>query len=112
MNLNIQYKHPVVPKNKHWWHDFKQQVFIMKLILALTLLGTLVVQAKGYSQKIKIHMKNVPMADVLEQVKKQSGLEIFYSVDLVDAVGKVDVSLDTDNVNDALRELIILLRAG
>jgi len=105
MNANVQYKHFAVRGDRPLWQGSKRKAFLMRLVFALTLFGTLAVQARGYSQKISVRADNRPMAEVLEQIRKQSGLEIFYNTDLVEAMGTVDVHLEVDSVEDALRSL-------
>lgn len=107
MNLKILYKKLYYAvyclKFKH--RPIMYDLLIMKLIAMLTLLGTLTSYGAAYSQKINLHLKNAPLAEVLEQIKQQSNHDIFYNVDFIESVGTVDADFRNVNLEEALNVL-------
>lgn len=51
----------------------------MKLILFLTVMGTVHVNAFTYAQRITLYLKNIPLEEVLQTVGKQSGYHVLYN---------------------------------
>ncbi|AIM37956.1 hypothetical protein KO02_15595 [Sphingobacterium sp. ML3W] len=80
-------------------------LLIMKLIVTMTLLGTLVSYGAAFSQKITLKVKNAPLAKILEQIKKQSNHDIFYNVDFIESLGNVDADFSNMDLEDALNVL-------
>ncbi|HAE66814.1 MAG TPA: SusC/RagA family TonB-linked outer membrane protein, partial [Sphingobacterium sp.] len=77
----------------------------MKLIVLLTAMGTLNAYAAVYAQKINLNMKSATLKEVLDQIGKQSKYDLFYNIDFVEKLGKLDVKLENMELEKALESL-------
>lgn len=75
---------------------------IMKLIVFFMVAACMQVSANGYSQKITISGKNIPLEKVCREIEKQSGYLFWYESGLLSSSGKVNVSVKDADVNTAL----------
>jgi TonB-linked SusC/RagA family outer membrane protein len=79
----------------------------MRLTLFLILLNVLGVYAKEtYSQNFTLDYKNTSIKQVLEDIKKQSNLEFFYSNDDFDTSVEIDISVKNGTLEDVLEEIL------
>ncbi|WP_161596894.1 SusC/RagA family TonB-linked outer membrane protein [Chitinophaga vietnamensis] len=78
----------------------------MKLTTVLLLVGFLHVSAAGYSQKITISRKNVPLGKVLTAIQEQSGLSMLYDNKLIRHSGNIDIDVKDASVESVLEECL------
>ena len=74
----------------------------MKLTIAMLLYLTVQVHAEGFAQKITLVKKNVPLAEVLKSIEKQSDYLFFYNRELIDNAGSLNVKLQNVSIEEAL----------
>lgn len=78
----------------------------MKLALLLLCAGTLQVNAMTFGQTITIQRKNAKMAEVLQEIQKQSGYHIFYDAALVPSDLRLHVDIDGLSLKAALSKVL------
>jgi len=76
----------------------------MKLIVLLTMICCLKVSASLYAQKISIDMKNVPIENVFDQIKKQSGYTFWYIDNVLSPTKKVTLKFKDLELVQALEQ--------
>lgn len=70
---------------------------IMKLTTIFLLAFTLQLSAKAHSQKVSLHVQNMPLEKVLNQIKSQTGYAFIYTTSMLKKFE--DVTLDLDQVD-------------
>lgn len=79
---------------------FRMRVFLLSLFL---LQGSLFANVVGAQQhKVTLQMKDKELVEVITELRKQTGLRFFYSMDKLKAVGKVSVDVKDGEVADVL----------
>ncbi|MFD2936714.1 TonB-dependent receptor [Spirosoma flavum] len=96
VNLRLTHSSPEV--NRKW---------IMRLnFTSILLLATcLHIYASGYSQRISINERNVPLEKVLNKIEKQSGYSFFLQTDLLAKSNKVSLHLTNETLETVLDEV-------
>lgn len=85
---------------------------IYRLILIFT---CLLASARLYAQKvptITLFLKNVPLETVLSQIKKQTGIQIFYDLEILKKAGKVSVNVEKANLHTTLSQCLLHTTVG
>lgn len=77
----------------------------MKLTAIIMLAGFLQVSASGFAQKVTLNNKNAPLEQVLNEIKKQTGYQLFYSNDMLRKSVPVNVNLKNVGVEEALQQV-------
>lgn len=75
---------------------------IMKLTGFLLLFACLVTYGAGHSQGITLQVKNAPLEKVLQEIKKQSGYDLWYESRLLLQAKPVDIQLSNAALPEAL----------
>ncbi len=80
---------------------------LMKLTILFFIVGLMQVSASVYSQsaKLTLDMENSRVADVLDEIEKQSEFRFAYSSELIDMDRKVTVEIDKKNIDETLTAL-------
>ncbi|NSL85626.1 TonB-dependent receptor [Chitinophaga sp. Mgbs1] len=73
----------------------------MKLTAFLLLVIALQVSATGYSQKLTLDMRNVPLAKVLKEIRKQTGYTFFYNTEMLKQA-KVSIQAEQAGLEEVL----------
>lgn len=85
----------------------KKWLKVMKLCLFFMFVLHLGVSASGYAQqKVSLSMEDVTLEQVLKELKRQTGLRFFYSVEKVRNEQKKVVNIKNDVLEDALRNVL------
>lgn len=93
------YKHGV-PIRAGKTFVFRMRVFLLSLFL---LQGSLFANVVGAQQhKVTLQVKDKELVEVIAELRKQTGLRFFYSMDKLKAVGKVSVDVKEGEVADVL----------
>ncbi len=79
---------------------------VMKLTVVLLILSIFQLNAKSYSQKINYTAKNVPIAQVLKVIEKQTGYFLFYKHNELKDARNVNINLKNTDLNIALDQLL------
>ncbi|ULT23275.1 hypothetical protein KUH03_29290 [Sphingobacterium sp. E70] len=67
----------------------------MKLTFVITFLFSISAFAEGYGQRINLELKNAAIETVLKEIKKQSGYDMFYNIDLINPLKRQIFELRT-----------------
>lgn len=108
MNLKIQYNH-MYCRIRWFFYTYKkhrQLFFIMKLTLFFSLFCSIAVYGNAYSQKITITLEKAKVESVLKEIKRQSGFELFYNVELLHNIPRQNVRFSNASVANAIGTLI------
>lgn len=85
----------------------KKCLVVMKLCLFFMFVLHFGVSATGYAQqKISLSMEDVTLEQVLKELKRQTGLRFFYSVEKVRNEQKKVVNIKNDVLEDALKNVL------
>ncbi len=76
---------------------------IMKLTSLIMVVGLLHVHAKGLSQKINLHAKQITLFDIFKSIGKQSGYNIIYDASLINREEKVKINITDASIEQALK---------
>ncbi|MBS1566672.1 MAG: TonB-dependent receptor plug domain-containing protein, partial [Bacteroidetes bacterium] len=74
----------------------------MRLTAFLLLAACLHVSAGGYSQRISLAEKNVPLSKIFREIKKQTGISFLYSSEVLDSYGRVSVNVKNATLEETL----------
>lgn len=75
-------------------------------VIALSLFCIIGLTATVVSQTIKVDVKNTPISTILDQIKKQSGLSLFYSSEDIDTHKRVNFNFIGKEADAALKQLL------
>lgn len=75
----------------------------MKLTLILLIAAMMHVNAAGYAQKITLINDNVPLTEVLKQIRKQSGYSFIYNQKSLKSAKNVSLNITDVDINEALK---------
>jgi len=80
----------------------------MKLTTLLIFVTTLQMSANLYSQETKIDLNvyNGTIADVFNEIEKQSDFRIFYNVQQIDLTKRIDYSAQSKSINRVLDDVL------
>ncbi len=91
-----------------YWCPLKKTFWIMRLVVLFLLTGILQISAlNSYSQQARMSMKlkNVRLADVLNEIENQSDYYFLYNQDLIDVDRKVNLDAKEQTVEVILKKL-------
>ncbi|SFW86856.1 SusC/RagA family TonB-linked outer membrane protein [Chitinophaga sancti] len=74
----------------------------MKLTAILTLVFTLQLSAKTYSQTVSISGRHLSLYEVFNTISKQTGYEFVYDAKLLDSKGAVNINAQGQNLSEVL----------
>jgi TonB-linked SusC/RagA family outer membrane protein len=77
----------------------------MRLTVILIILGTMLVQASGYAQKVNISVKDANIEQVFKEIKKQTGYYFLYDAEMLKKAGKVNLTSKDLDLTEALRQI-------
>lgn len=79
---------------------------IMKLTAVFLVVLTLQVSAHGYSQKINLNLKRVPISRVFKEIHKQTGFDFFYNTEMLKQIGIVSVRVSNADLPEVLDQCL------
>ncbi len=82
----------------------RQALLIMNFTAIILLTACLTASAGGYSQNITLNVKDVPLENVFQEIKKQSGYSFVYAKDLTTKSKKVTLQLNNATIEEALKK--------
>ena len=112
MNINKLMKHYKGMKKDCFYgravpFHLKKCLVVMKLCLFFMFVLHFGVSATGYAQqKVSLSMEDVTLEQVLKELKRQTGLRFFYSVEKVRNEQKKVVNIKNDVLEDALKNVL------
>jgi TonB-linked SusC/RagA family outer membrane protein len=83
-----------------------QMLRVMKIITVLLLAFTLQISATGFSQKVTLNMRNVPLLKVLKEIRKQTGFSFFYNSETLKQAGRVTVQATNADLFEVLTQCV------
>lgn len=83
----------------------RQLFLVMKLTALLITLSILSVSAKTLAQRVTLHQKNVPIDQVLNEIRKQTSFDIVYDENKIQAEGTVTIDVNNTQLSDVLTKL-------
>ncbi len=75
---------------------------IMKLTFILIMVALMNVYSKGYSQKVTLAGKRVPIENFFSKIKEQTGYVFFYDLELLKTANPVTLNIVDADLSDAL----------
>ena len=80
----------------------KKLLAVMRLTVIILLSACMTASASGYSQKITLLVKNAPIKNVFSEIRKQSGYEFLYTIDMLQQAHPVNVDVKNAEILDVL----------
>ena len=77
-----------------------------KLLLFVWVVLVVSAKAETRAQPLSVSYKNTSVAQILADLKKQTGLKFFYEEELINQYGKVDLELNNKSVKEILDALL------
>jgi len=89
-------------------NSLKKIIITMKLIFIVTLLATLNVGARIYSQttRINVNINNGTLGDVFKTIEEQSEFNIFYKVGQINTAKKVSIKAENLSITEILDKVL------
>src|SRR5258708_12541378 len=81
----------------------RQLLRVMKLMTILLVAVYLHVSAAGFSQKVSISGKNLPLEKVFSMIKKQTGYVFFYDYSIFQAASNVTLDLKYADIEEVMK---------
>ncbi|WP_315815319.1 STN domain-containing protein [Paraflavitalea speifideaquila] len=75
----------------------------MRLMLLLTVVATLQASAAGLAQHVTIHLKNSPLEKVFLEMRRQTGYQFVYNMQMLKHAGKVSIAVKNAPLEQALQ---------
>lgn len=86
---------------------FAQMLKVMKLAALLLLVLALQVSATGYSQKLTLNMREVPLSKVFREIRKQTGYTFFYNTEMLHQADKVSIAVVQADLEEVLNKCLL-----
>jgi TonB-linked SusC/RagA family outer membrane protein len=80
-------------------------LLIMRLTVILIMLGTMLVHASGYAQKVNISVKDANVENVFKEIKKQTGYYFLYDAEVLKKSGKINFTSNNLDLTEALKQI-------
>lgn len=80
----------------------RKLLLIMRLTAILTLVFTLQLSAKTYSQSVTIKGKHLPLYDVFNSISRQTGYEFIYDEKLLEKAAPVNLNMNQASLTEVL----------
>jgi TonB-linked SusC/RagA family outer membrane protein len=77
-------------------------LLVMKLIVILLTTAILQVSASSYGQNVTLKQNNAKLTSVLDQIRKQTGYDFFYSQQIMENAKPVNINLNQVDIEKAL----------
>ncbi|MDR6783515.1 SusC/RagA family TonB-linked outer membrane protein [Pedobacter africanus] len=87
----------------------------MRIYRLVLIVICLLASIQIYAQKlpfITLSLKNVPLETVLTQIKKQTGIQIFYDLEILKKAGKVSVTVEKASLSATLNQCLLNTQVG
>lgn len=75
---------------------------VMKLIILILTAAIIQVSAASYAQRVTLNLEKAPLAQVFKEIRKQTGIDFFYTDDLLSQSKPVSVHIKDAELKDAL----------
>lgn len=78
--------------------------FIIKLAFTLSFIGLMQISTTAFAQKINLSKKNIPLTDVLKEIRKQSGYNILFTGGVVKNQIVQSIDLKNASIEEAMNK--------
>lgn len=104
MNQSKFYRGPWFKKG---CQHLRGSITLIRLTAILLIVTCLQVSARGFSQKINLHLKGATLKTALEQIKKQSGYSFLWNQQLIDGKQRINLDLEGAGIDQALSSCLV-----
>ena len=89
-------------------HVLKKVFLMMKLTFLLTVVLQVSTWATGFSQenKVSLQMKDVSLETIILELREQTGIRFFYSIDKIKAIDHLSIDVKNEVLKDVLSRLL------
>src|SRR5438045_606736 len=84
--------------------QLRKLLLVMRLTAAILLLALMQLSASTKAQKVSIVEKNVPLERVLKEIRKQSGYDIIYDLNIILDAKPVSINVNQVSVYEAIQK--------
>lgn len=84
--------------------QFRKLLLVMRLTAAILLLTFMQISASTMAQKVSIVEKNAPLERVLKEIRKQSGYDIIYDLNIILDAKPVSINVNQVSVFEAIQK--------
>lgn len=84
----------------------RKLLLVMKLTIILTLVFSINLSARSFSQTVTLAGKNLALYDVFNSISKQTGYEFVYDEKLLKGAGAININIKSASVADALEKCL------
>jgi type II secretory pathway component GspD/PulD (secretin) len=81
----------------------RKLLLIMRLTTVILIASFMQLSAAGFAQKITISKKNVPLSQIINEIRDQSGYDFFYSNELLKKASPVSINVKDASLEDVLQ---------
>ncbi|WP_162847126.1 SusC/RagA family TonB-linked outer membrane protein [Mucilaginibacter gracilis] len=78
----------------------------MRLTTVILITFFMQASAAGFAQKITLNRRNVPLEEVLKEIRKQSGFDFYYDGKVISTIKDIDVSLENASIDKAMDQVL------
>ncbi|MDQ0108998.1 TonB-linked SusC/RagA family outer membrane protein [Chitinophaga terrae (ex Kim and Jung 2007)] len=82
----------------------KKILLVMKLTVVLMIAALMEVSATGFAQKVTLSAKQITLKDVFRQIRKQTGYNVLWNVDILKDARPVALEVTDASVEEVLRK--------
>lgn len=86
--------------------DKKKLLMRVKLISMFLMVTVVHVSAASFGQLVSINKKNIALEEVFDELRKQTGYDVLWQPDKVDALKKVDINIHNKSIEVALNAIL------
>ncbi len=81
-------------------------LLVMRLTTLILIASLMQVSAATFGQRITLSKKNVSLENVLKQIRKQSGYDLFFDRKVLKNISSINVSLSDASLDDAMKTIL------
>ncbi len=82
--------------------NFHQVMRVMKISMLLLCCCLMQVSAKSFGQKLNIHKIGSTVPEVLQEVRRQAGIDFFYDANIFQGTSKINVNIQNASLEQTL----------
>lgn len=80
-------------------------MMVMKITSFILLIALMQVSAAGLAQKISLNEKNMPLKNVIEKIRKQSGYNFLYIKEVLDGAKPISINVKNTDFKEVLNKI-------
>src|SRR5690606_18744092 len=79
-----------------------QRILRMKITTIIFFIGMVQIQAATFAQQLTLTHKNVSITRIFDEIKKQTGYDVFYLPKVLNTDRKIDVKFDKASLSEVM----------